>query len=112
MIRESVLLHLERMRLNVTAKHAKFLSAFEKKALLLSKKEIKYIPAQKLLASLVILCSGKGYDKASHLFDIYTSSYRKGVMHLDTVCLIVEHLFFLAIYALPSMVDNEHDLFL
>ncbi len=44
MIKTSVLSQLKHLRISMTQQHIRFLSAYEKKALLLNNKKIKYLP--------------------------------------------------------------------
>jgi hypothetical protein len=66
--------------------------------------DLKYVPARKFFASLIILSKDFSVDKAEQLFTLYDGSLQ-GILLSSQLKEFIEHMFFTVLYAFPSMVD-------
>jgi len=68
---------------------------------------MKYVPARKFFASLIILGKDSDSDKAEQIFTLY-DNLMQGFLSVQQLREAIGHLFYLIIYAFPSMVDSAH----
>ena len=67
----------------------------------------QYIPARKFFTSLILLGKDNPGDKADQIFQLYDNQ-RLGYLTVPQFKELIDHLFFLVLYALPAMID-KHD---
>lgn len=66
----------------------------------------QYIPARKFFTSLILLGRDEPNDKADQIFNLYDHQ-RLGYLTVVQFKELVDHLYFLVLYALPSTIDKK-----
>ncbi|CDW89981.1 UNKNOWN [Stylonychia lemnae] len=104
------------LNIELNSDHQKFVAAFEKKQQTAQAQESmnfnnfkpQYIPARKFFTSLILLGRDFPCDKAEQIFSLYDCN-NKGFLTIQQFKELVDHLYFLILFALPATVDQQHD---
>lgn len=80
----------------------KFLTPFEKNV-----ENQRVVSFNKLLCSLLLLSKDSIPDKVIHLFGIYKTSSSPHVLTRKQLCVMLDHLVFAVIYAIPKLSQFE-----
>ena len=84
--------------------HPKKVKDFEEEPKKPSKKEARWIKVEKILASLVVLSEERVEEKAEVLYEAYKEPMHDHITS-EKIKELVEHLYFLVLQALPSLLD-------